>query len=137
MLQAAAKYASEHRYILHPAKSTVLVYNSKTPASVWQQAQPFKLGDRPLEISTECTHLGILRSTEKNQARLISERIQLARRTTYGLMGAGLHGNNGVNPLLSAKMLTTFVMPRYMHSLETATIKTTDVASLSMYTSGC
>jgi hypothetical protein len=109
------------------------VYNSKTPVSVWQQAQPFKLGDRPLEISTECTHLGILRSTEKNQARLISERIQLARRTTYGLMGAGLHGNNGVNPLLSAKMLTTFVMPRYMHSLETVTIKTTDMASLGMY----
>jgi hypothetical protein len=48
-------------------------------------------------------------------------------------MGAGLHGNNGVSPLLSAKMLTTFVMPRYMHSLETVTIKATDMASLGKY----
>ena len=124
MLQVLTNFAAEHRNVIHPSKSTVLIYNSTTPLSVWQEAQPFRLGDRPLEISSSCTHLGILRSTEKDQAKL--ERIQLARRTLYALMNVGLHGNNGVNPLFSAKLLTTFVIPMHMHGLEAVILKQAD-----------
>ena len=136
MLQVAANYASEHRYIIHPEKSTVMIYNSQTPLKVWQESKPFKLGNDPLNVSTECTHLGLLRSTTKNQAQLIDARMQLARRTTYSLMGAGLHGNNGVHPLLSAKMLSTFVIPRYIHGLETTIIRQSDLSKLDKYHKG-
>ena len=133
MLQVVTKFAAEHRYIIHPSKSTVLIYNSTTPLSVWQESQPFRLGDKPLEISSSCTHLGILRSTEKDQAKLVDERIQLARRTSYALMSVGLHGNNGISPLLSAKLLTIFVVPRYMHGLEAVNLKQADFSKLDKY----
>ena len=42
MLQVVAKYAADHRYIIHSSKSTVLIYNSKTPVNAWQNSQPFK-----------------------------------------------------------------------------------------------
>ena len=48
-------------------------------------------------------------------------------------MGMGLHGNDGVNPILSARMISTFVMPRYLHGLEAVVLKKTDVTKLHMY----
>ena len=133
MLQIVADYAAEHRYIINPDKSMVLVYNSKTPSQVWQEADYFQLGKDSLTVSSECTHLGILRSSDKVQSQLIEDRIKLARRTTYALMGKGLHGNDGVNPILSARMISTFVMPRYLHGLEAVVLKKTDVTKLHMY----
>ena len=35
------------------------------------------------------------------------------------LMGAGLHGKNGINPLVSNRMLDVFALPRYLHDIET------------------
>ena len=110
-----------------------MIYNSKIPLSVWQESQPFRLGDKPLEISINCTHLGILRSTEKEDPQFVDERIQLARRTSYALMGVGLHGKNGINPLLSAKLLTIYVVPRYLHGLEAVNIHQGDIAKLEKY----
>jgi len=40
----------------------------------------------------------------------IEARIQLAHETTYGLMGAGLHGLNGVNLGFNVKVLNTYVI---------------------------
>ena len=133
MLQIVADYASEHRYIINPDKSTVLVYNSKTSSETWKEANYFQLGKESLTVDSECTHLGILLSSNKVQSQLIDERIQLARRTTYALMGVGLHGNDGVSPLLSARLLSTFVMPRYLHGLEAVVLKDADVSKLQKY----
>ena len=91
------------------------------------------MGKDSLTVSSECTHLGTLRSSDKVQSQLIEDRIKLARRTTYALMGMGLHGNDGVNPILSARMISTFVMPRYLHGLEAVVLKKTDVTKLHMY----
>ena len=115
MLQQAAEYASQHRYVLHPEKSTILILNSKTPLNVWREVQPFKLKDAPVHVASECTHLGLPRTTSNNNKVLIDERLKLARRTTYMLMGAGLHGKNDINPLVSNRMLNVFVLPRYLH----------------------
>ena len=42
------------------------------------------------------THIGIDRKLRGHY--LIEKRIKLARRTTYALMGTGMHGYNGINP---------------------------------------
>ena len=44
-------------------------------------------------------HLGIER--QKNNIPDIEKRISIARDTMYSLMGAGLHGINGINPLIA------------------------------------
>ena len=107
MLQQAAEYASQRRYVLHPEKSTILILNSKTPLNVWREVQPLKLKDAPVHVASECTHLGLLRTASNNNKALIDERLKLARRTTYMLMGAGLHGKNGINPLVSNSLCAT------------------------------
>ena len=45
----------------------------------------------------------------------------------YSLMGAGLHGINGINPLIAWKLWRTFVVPRMLYGIETLEITTTDM----------
>ena len=57
----------------------------------------------------------------------------MARRTTYAMMGAGLHGYNGVNPCLSSKLLSTYVYPRYLYGLETVCLRQEEINQLNKY----
>ena len=51
-------------------------------------------------------HLGIHRDSKSRSGhtKTVDERIQSARRCAYSLMGAGLHGQKGVNPMVSLTM---------------------------------
>jgi hypothetical protein len=42
---------------------------------------------------------------------LIEKRIKLARRTTYALMGTGMHGYNGINPSVIIRMWNMYKIP--------------------------
>ena len=65
-------------------------------------------------------HIGIIRRDDgKND---ITSRIQRGRRTLYALLGAGLHGKNGINPEVSFKIYTTFCRPRIIYGLEAVTL---------------
>ena len=77
------KYVSQHCYVLHPEKSTILFLNSKTLLTVWREVQACKLKGAPVHVNTECTHLGLLRTTSKTNKALIDESLKLARRITY------------------------------------------------------
>ena len=48
----------------------------------------------------------------------MNENIQKARRTTYSLLSAGFHGNNGLDPSTSIHVLKTYIIPTLMYSLE-------------------
>jgi hypothetical protein len=51
-----------------------------------------------MSATNKATHLGIERiSTGNNRKELFETRITTARRTVFALMGAGLHGLNGVS----------------------------------------
>ena len=54
----------------------------------------------------EAVHLGISRKT--NNSLDVDERIQRARRAAYALMGAGLHGRNGLPPHITFHIWTTY-----------------------------
>ena len=45
-------------------------------------------------------------------------------------MGAGLHGSNGVNPVISKHMYTVFVMLQITYSLEYLNIGTVNMTKL-------
>lgn len=59
----------------------------------------------------------------------IEARIQLAHETAYGLMGAGLHGLNGVNPGFNVKVLNTYVIiiTRFTFGLKALTLDRNDI----------
>ena len=71
--------------------------------------------------------------TDSNKSTIVSERIKLARRTSYALMGAGLHGYNGVNPKVGIKLWNMYVCPRLLFGLESVVLKKKDYTSLNLY----
>lgn len=48
----------------------------------------------------------------------------------YPLMGAGLHGINGINPLISYKLWKTYVIPRMLYGIQILNITKTDIQKL-------
>ena len=51
-----------------------------------------------MPVVDNTTHMAILRSSAKQELNAIEQNIQKARRTTCSLMGAGLHGENELDP---------------------------------------
>ena len=107
-------YAIAHKYIIHPNKSTVSVQypgrKSKTvDVMVWH------LDDNEIPTTDSFVHLGITRACSKPADTLIDDRISLARRTAYRLMGCGLHDNNGLDGATSIKIYQTYVFPRLLY----------------------
>ena len=74
---------------------------------------------RGITTTSTFSKLGLLRTTSESNKALIDEMLKLARRTTYMFMGEGLHGKNGISPVVSNRMLNVFVLPRYLHDIET------------------
>jgi hypothetical protein len=72
------------------------------------------MNDKNLNMPANATHLGIKRDTSSKFGvkLVVPDRIQTARKTVYALMGAGLHGMNGINPMVSIHMIKCFVLPR-------------------------
>ena len=79
----------------------------------------------------EVVHLGIERT--KQGRPNIDKRIAVARGAMYSLMGAGLHGVNGLNPLLAYKLWKIYVIPRMLHGIETLSILKSDLQKLEAF----
>ena len=119
MLQKAYSYSRENLYTLHPVKSsTSLLFGKTLPAS---NPPSLRLGEDILPTAPEFTHLG-LTWREGSQQPTVEDRINLAYRSAYLLIGKGIHGSNGINPSISARVMVTQVLPRLIHGLEAAVL---------------
>ena len=65
----------------------------------------------------EAAYMGIVRSTD-SQESTVNQNSEKARRTVYSLMGAGLHGENGLDPATSIHILQIYVLPLLVYGLE-------------------
>ena len=74
------------------------------------------IGSKPMPIVSESMHMGILRSAN-SQESAIQDNIKKARRTIHSLMGAGLQGENGLDPDTSIHLLQTYVVPVLVYGL--------------------
>ncbi|VDI51816.1 Hypothetical predicted protein [Mytilus galloprovincialis] len=128
MLDVQAYYANKQRYLLSEQKSTILVLNDKENRS-------WSLNNKELSTSESAVHLGIERdSTSKSGSKeVICKRVITARKTAYSLMGAGLHGLNGVNPHVSAHLIQIYVIPRLLYGLDVINISRNDMEKLEVY----
>ena len=129
MLNVAHSYACSHRYIIHPEKSVVISrQKAKTEDnSTWQ------LGDKPIAIAEETTHLGLLRTTRREPRQNVTLKIGIARRTLYTLLNVGCHGLNGLNPKTSVKIYQVYVIPRLLSGLETMHLNKGDIEELELF----
>ena len=118
-------YSREHRYRINPTKSATLTFNDNG------LRPSITLRNQNIPYPDEYVHLGIVRSYSKHAN--IDERIQLARRAMYGLMGAGMHGRNGLSPQLSYQLWKIYVLPRMLYGLEVTIYTSTDMSKLDKF----
>ncbi|MCW4345831.1 MAG: reverse transcriptase family protein [Candidatus Thiodiazotropha endolucinida] len=130
MLDDTASFANQERYIIHPTKSGVLTYGTGS-----NQKYDFTMLDKAIKIEQQSTHLGIFRDTKMKVN--IEERISLARKTAYALMGAGLHSGNGMVKPLCAYLWNTYIIPRLIYGLEVQKILKSDLESLERFQRKC
>ena len=126
MLNTVVNNANQDKVNFNANKSDIIIYNHPNAAtSEWD------IGNDKIESSNSTTHLGLLR--ENTNKFDIQPKIQTARRTMYSLMGAGLHGRRGLNPLTSYKIWECFGLPRATYGLESIKLTKRDVDSLELY----
>ncbi|KAK3108897.1 hypothetical protein FSP39_018158 [Pinctada imbricata] len=119
------------RFTINPSKSElVCIKNSKRTTATIGDVN-ITMGEGQIKQVTETKHLGIERN-ESNTPNT-QERIKTARKTVYSLLGAGLHGCNGISPIISFNMWTTYVTPRMLHGIEMLHIRKKDANDLEMY----
>jgi hypothetical protein len=111
-LNIVANETAKDKVTINSSKSAVIIYN----ANKQREKQEWKLGEIKIEEVDSTTHIGIFRELRgKND---IESRIKKGRSTSYALLGAGLHGENGINPYISYKLCTTFCRLRIIYGLE-------------------
>ena len=122
-------YAGEERYTVSDTKTKYMIYNSSS-----KEEAHFSMKATNIENVNSYKHLGIIRKSKLNDnTELISERIQLARSTAYALMGAGLHGLNGVNPEISVTMWNLYIRPRLLYGLQSIKLSKANISRLDKY----
>ena len=119
-LQTLVNIAVDHscleHYLLQPVKSVLLeiLLNQKTKDS---GDTVITMKGQNMPVVTQTMHVGILRSAN-SQETAVDENIKKARRSIYGLMAAGLHGENGLDPETSVQLINTYVLPVLVYGLE-------------------
>ena len=126
MINYCHSYSKEHLYNLHPEKSSVTPFLSKSPGKVW------KLGEDCMTVATSFTHLGLTWEAGKMTPD-VDSRIKLARNTMYALLGTGLHGQNGLSPAVSIHILRIYIYPRLLYGLEATVLNTTQRDALDNF----
>ena len=81
-----------------------------------------------LDSEPTATHLGV----RQGAARTINTQ-RIGTRTMYALFGAGLYGRNGFNPMVSAKIWTTYIRPRLLHNAELWCLNNTNTNILEKF----
>ena len=119
------------RYLFSNTKSKIQTAGKDHASHV-----PITLNKHTLEMSNLETHLGIQRTCDMSHSATINERIKVARRTVYALMGAGLYGLNGISPITSRHIIEIFVLPRLTYGLEIFTISSAQFKPIELYFRG-
>jgi len=123
-LNIVESYAKSHKYNINASKSATIAYNSAVHTKL-------TIDGEPMPYCEEATHLGIARNASNSLDT--DERIQRARRTMYALMGAGLHGRNGLPPHLSYHIWCTYVLPRMLYGIEATSYKKADICKMEKF----
>lgn len=118
LVNMSVDYSLMENYLLQPVKSVILAVLNEGNASrsINTDISVFMNGER-MPVVNEAMHMGILRSAD-SQESTVKNNMDKARRTIYCLMGAGLHGGNGLDPDTSIHILQIYVLPILVYGLE-------------------
>ena len=112
----AEEYSIMEEILIQPDKSVVLPVPYKAAEKQDSDIQ-ITVADKAMPVVTQTMNMGIMRSAN-SQESAVQENIKKARRTVHSLMGAGLLGENGLDPDTSIHLLQTYVIPLLVYGLE-------------------
>lgn len=130
MLDRVADFANQRRYTIHPEKSQILSF---TTAVTEGPEQEWTLNGKTVSVAKTVTHLGTTRSTSDIPDSNVQDRVSSARRTAYALLGAGMHGRNGVGTQHATHIYKCYVIPRLLYGLETLGTKTLKIKDIERF----
>ena len=131
VIQLIEYYANAEHYNIHPTKSSVVLFNTKSDKlqQYWLENSPFSLNGTSLPMKKQMLHLGITRNTTSTSPT-VDERITTMRRTMYALMGSGLYGMNGLPVAVSLHLYKIYTLPRGLFGLEALNMGKTDIKKM-------
>ena len=103
-------------FLIQLIESVVLSVPYKTTDKQDSDIQ-IKVADRTSPVVTQTMHMGIMHSAN-SQDSAVHENIKNARRIFHSLIGAGFHGENGLDPDNTIHLLQTYVSPILVYGLE-------------------
>jgi hypothetical protein len=130
LLNVCQDDANRERYIFGDAKTKSQIM---TKTDNTHNSTQLKLNNKPIERVQTQVHLGILRDTKPTSMTATLTRITKARRQVYSMMGAGLHGMNGLHPSVSHKLWNTFVASQLFYGVEATGISTKELQKIESY----
>ena len=95
------------------AKSVLL--RRLIPKHYQETFSDWKLGNDEISVAQKATHLGLIRTNTWEVQTNIEEIISCARRTFYSITSSGLHGTNGLSPLVCFHIYSLYVVPRLLY----------------------
>ena len=85
-----------------------------------------------MPLEDNFVHLGLKWQAGRSAPNLETA-ISSGRRTGYKLMGAGLHGQNGLSPCISMRIVSLYILPTLLSGLEACVLKKHELNSLDRY----
>jgi len=118
LINITNNFANEERYQLQPKKTVAI--NLKTKHKGADSADAFTLGETTLNNVDSAQHLGVHRtaSVAENADVNVNSNLSKARRALYSLFGAGLHGENGLDPATAIQLFKVYILPVLLYGLE-------------------
>ena len=118
LVNTSVDYSIMENYLLQPVKSVILAIlnESKTAGSIDMDISVYMNGQQ-MPVVKEVMHMGVLRSAD-SQESTVRNNMDKTRCTIYCLMGAGLHGDNGLHPDTSVHIMQTYILPILVYGLE-------------------
>ena len=131
MTNIVKRHAKKDHVTIHPDKSNVVLMNQRKYIS--KKSFSLELNGKDVTLSPNTTHLGILRSETNENIINIEDSLKLERRTLYALINTGVHGSNGLNPMVSYKIYQCYVLPRLLFRLAVLPITNTQLNILPKF----
>ena len=138
MMCIKGDYAEYHRYRIHAhpdpkiSKSTITELNIPKADMPVVYKEPFHIHNTPLPITDQFKHLGLIWKSGQLTPD-IDAKITAARQTAYSMLPVGFHGNGGLDPKSSLKIVELYIQPTLLYGLEAAIINSKDMQKLELY----
>jgi hypothetical protein len=129
LIDTVVNYSKQENYKLQPAKSAVMSFNTNMENPGYDHTINIESIQKPNTI----VHLGIThhRNYWKTTSTQIQENMEKSRHTLHSLLGAGLHGKNGLNPTACLHLLQVYPIQTY--GLEILLPSRTELQTLEIF----